>query len=29
MRVKFKNKKFVEVWGDGKATRDFCYIDDR
>ncbi len=25
---KIKNKKFVEVWGDGKATRDFCYIDD-
>lgn len=25
---KIKKKKFVEVWGDGKATRDFCYIDD-
>ncbi len=25
---KMKNKKFVEVWGNGNATRDFCYIDD-
>ncbi len=25
---KIKKKKFVEVWGDGKATRDFCYVDD-
>ncbi len=25
---KRKKKKFVEVWGSGSATRDFCYIDD-
>jgi len=25
---KIKKKKFVEVWGNGKATRDFCYVDD-
>jgi GDP-L-fucose synthase len=25
---KIKNSKFVEVWGNGSATRDFCYIDD-
>jgi len=22
------NKKFVEIWGDGKQTRSFLYIDD-
>ena len=26
--AKRKNKNFVEVWGDGKVTRDFCYVDD-
>jgi len=25
---KINNKKFVEVWGDGRSTRDFCYVDD-
>ena len=25
---KIYKKKFVEVWGDGRSTRDFCYIDD-
>ena len=23
-----KNKKIIEVWGDGKQTRSFMYIDD-
>ena len=23
-----KNYKEVIVWGDGKATRDFCYVED-
>lgn len=23
-----KNKDAIEVWGDGKQTRSFCYIDD-
>ena len=22
------NKKEVLVWGEGKSTRDFCYVDD-
>ena len=25
---KNKKKKFVDVWGSGKATRDFCYVED-
>lgn len=25
---KSENKKFVNVWGDGSNTRDFCYVDD-
>lgn len=25
---KKKKLKFVEVWGNGEATRDFCYVDD-
>jgi len=25
---KKKKKNFVEVWGDGKSTRDFCFVDD-
>jgi len=23
-----KNNDFIEIWGDGKQTRSFCYIDD-
>ena len=26
--AKKNNKKEVVVWGDGKSTRDFCYVDD-
>jgi len=26
--AKKNNKKEVIVWGDGKATRDFCYVED-
>ena len=26
--AKLKNKKKIEVWGDGKQTRSFMYIDD-
>ena len=26
--AKLKNKKIIEVWGDGKQTRSFMYIDD-
>lgn len=26
--AKLKNSKFVSVWGNGNATRDFCYVDD-
>ena len=25
---KKRKKNFVEVWGDGKSTRDFCFVDD-
>lgn len=25
---KLKGKKEIEIWGDGKQTRSFCYIDD-
>ena len=25
---KINKKLFVEVWGDGNTTRDFCYVDD-
>lgn len=25
---KKNNKKFVEVWGDGSSTRDFCFVED-
>tara|TARA_B100001059_G_C17793139_1_gene561372 strand:- start:70 stop:1059 length:990 start_codon:yes stop_codon:yes gene_type:complete len=27
-KAKLKNKKIIEVWGDGKQTRSFMYIDD-
>ena len=26
--AKFLREKDIEVWGDGKQTRSFCYIDD-
>lgn len=26
--AKYKNKKEVEIWGSGKATREFIYVDD-
>lgn len=26
--AKYKGHGRIEVWGDGKATRSFCYIDD-
>lgn len=26
--AKLNNKKEIEIWGDGKQTRSFCYIDD-
>lgn len=26
--AKLKGKKEIEIWGDGKQTRSFCYIDD-
>jgi GDP-D-mannose 3', 5'-epimerase len=26
--AKLKNDPHVEIWGDGKQTRSFCYIDD-
>lgn len=26
--AKLKNNPTVEIWGDGKQTRSFCYIDD-
>lgn len=26
--AKKKNKKFIEVWGTGKATREFLYVED-
>ncbi len=26
--AKLKNKKIIDVWGDGKQTRSFMYIDD-
>ena len=25
---KINNTKYVNVWGNGSATRDFCYVDD-
>jgi GDP-L-fucose synthase len=28
VEAKIKNKKQVVVWGNGKATRDFCYVED-
>ncbi len=28
LEAKIKNKKQVVVWGNGKATRDFCYVED-
>ena len=28
MKERKKKKNFVEVWGDGKSTRDFCFVDD-
>jgi GDP-L-fucose synthase len=28
LEAKHKNKKSVEVWGTGKATREFLYVDD-
>lgn len=26
--AKLNNEKDIEIWGDGKQTRSFCYIDD-
>ncbi|MBI3103892.1 NAD-dependent epimerase/dehydratase family protein [Candidatus Daviesbacteria bacterium] len=26
--AKLQGKKEIEIWGDGKQTRSFCYIDD-
>jgi GDP-D-mannose 3', 5'-epimerase len=26
--AKLTNKKEIDIWGDGKQTRSFCYIDD-
>lgn len=26
--AKFRNEEFVSVWGTGKATREFLYVDD-
>lgn len=26
--AKIEGKHYIEIWGDGKATRSFCYIDD-
>ncbi len=26
--AKLKGKNAIEIWGDGKQTRSFCYIDD-
>ena len=26
--AKLKNKNVIEVWGDGKQTRSFMFIDD-
>lgn len=26
--AKLRGKKEIEIWGDGKQTRSFCYIDD-
>jgi len=26
--AKFLGKDYIEIWGDGKQTRSFCYIDD-
>tara|TARA_Y100001936_G_C15423383_1_gene335723 strand:+ start:108 stop:506 length:399 start_codon:yes stop_codon:yes gene_type:complete len=26
--AKIKNKKHVEIWGTGKATREFMFVDD-
>jgi len=26
--AKAKNQDIIEIWGDGTATRSFCYIDD-
>jgi len=26
--AKLKQEKEIEIWGDGKQTRSFCYIDD-
>jgi nucleoside-diphosphate-sugar epimerase len=28
IECKSKNKKYIEIWGDGKQTRSFLYIDD-
>lgn len=28
IEAKKNNKRFIEIWGDGKQTRSFCYIDD-
>jgi len=28
IEAKRDNKKYVDMWGDGKQTRSFCYIDD-
>jgi len=27
-KAKIKNKKFVEIWGDGTAKREFLYVED-
>ena len=26
--AKLTNKNSIDIWGDGKQTRSFCYIDD-
>ena len=28
VEAKLNKKKKIEVWGDGKQTRSFCYVDD-
>ena len=26
--AKLKNKDAIDVWGDGKQTRSFCFVED-
>tara|TARA_Y100000992_G_C21273861_1_gene498678 strand:- start:3083 stop:4039 length:957 start_codon:yes stop_codon:yes gene_type:complete len=28
VKAKIRKKKFVEIWGDGKATREFLFVND-